>query len=420
MANSNIVNNKRKIQDENKEDSKVFYKEICIGDDWKEIECEYEFINSCAIEKGGDYLVFANEGAEIPNYVKTIGPRAFSHGNIKEVVFPNSVEIIENNGCSNGYCLESVVLNEGLKKIGELAFYDTKVKSIEIPSTVDDIASGTFQNINITVDPRNTKYEARGNCLIEKETKKLLNGTKDSIVPNDIKVIDSAAFYRSEIEFIEIPSSVEVIEKHAFSCSNLREIKLNEGLKKIGKEAFRFTKIKRISIPNTVKEIEEVAFGKIKFIVDKRNEKYEERKNCLVDKDLNKIVLGGKSKKVSKDIKHIGDSAFELSNIKSLRIPKSVERIGILSFGACGKMRKLILNEGLKKIGKLAFMGLKIKSIIVPSTVDIMDDSAFAACERLKIIYCRAKSKPIGWDDNWNSKGLDGEYYDVVWGYKGK
>ena len=53
MANSNIVNNKRKIQDENKEDSKVFYKEICIGDDWKEVECEYEFINSCAIERWG-------------------------------------------------------------------------------------------------------------------------------------------------------------------------------------------------------------------------------------------------------------------------------------------------------------------------------------------------------------------------------
>ena len=98
------------------EEPKTFIKEVQIGDTWEEIECEYEIINNCAIEKGGDYLAFANEGAIIPDYVKTIGSRAFSHREIKSITFPKSVEVIEELGCADCDSLESVTLNEGLKK----------------------------------------------------------------------------------------------------------------------------------------------------------------------------------------------------------------------------------------------------------------------------------------------------------------
>ena len=45
------------------------------------------------------------------------------------------------------------------------------------------------------------------------------------IIPNNIKVIDYAAFYNSSIKKIKIPKSVSIIEEHAFGfCDNLESI----------------------------------------------------------------------------------------------------------------------------------------------------------------------------------------------------
>ena len=444
---------------------KTFIKEVQIGDTWKEIECEYEIVNNCAIEKGGDYLVFLNVGAVIPDYVKTIGCRAFSHAKIQSITFPSSIEKIESAGCSDCYSLESVTLNEGLKKIGRHAFVRTKIKFLRIPKSVEEIESCAFGEIKLTVDLENPKYEVRGNCLIEKETKKVINGMKDSIIPDDIKIIGESAFLGSSIESITIPKSVEVIGDGAFTCSNLKEVKLNEGLREIERSAFNLTELERVTIPSTVEQIGIESFDEIEFSVAEGNKKYEVRGNCIVEKEANKIILGGRDAKIPEDITQIEDRAFAMRNLRSLTIPNGVKEIGDMTFTNCEKMKNLNLNEGLKKIGTFAFCKLKIKKLILPSTLESVGEGAFmdctklksiklniglkeierwafsstkirkivipdsverigefvfGDCDNLKIIYCVAKAKPDGWDDNWNSKYDDEGRYNVVWGYSGK
>lgn len=161
-----------------KEQNKIFIKQIQVGDSWNDVEVEYEEINNCAIEKGGDYLAFVRRGAVIPDYIKTIGRRAFGMSGVKSVVFPSSVEEIEEDGCSNCDSLESVTLNEGLKKIGRWAFRETSIKQLRISSSVEYIAGGAFQDIEITVDSGNRKYEVRGNCIIDKTTMKVVVGRR--------------------------------------------------------------------------------------------------------------------------------------------------------------------------------------------------------------------------------------------------
>ena len=408
---------KKRNSDCNNDDSmdenlKTFIKVVQIGDTWKEVECAYEIINNCAIEKGGDYLVHIKEGAAIPDYVKTIGRGAFFMSNVQEIVFPNSVEVIESRGCADCYSLESVTLNDGLKKIGKMAF--------RIPSTVEEIEGGAFGDIKLIVDSRNPKYEIRGNCLIEKDTKKVINVGQDAVIPEDVKIISSFAFFDSKIEQIEIPRNVEKIEEDAFLNCGLKTIKLSEGLREIGDNAFFATKLKRITIPSSVDYIGMQAFEEIEFSIVEGNKKYEVRENCIIEKETKKTIIAGKDAKISDDIKHIGDRAFCSRNIGHLKLLKNINSIGEFAFCDASKIKKVILDEGLKAIGFGAFSGVKIKSIVIPSSVEVIGRYVFGCCDKLKKIYCRAKSKPDGWDDMWNSEGSEDVWFDVVWGYTGK
>ena len=403
-----------------KEENKTFIKQVQVGETWNDVEVEYEEIDNCAIEKGGDYLAFVRQGAVIPDYIKKIGRRAFGMSEVKSIVFPSLVEEIEEDGCSNCDSLESVTLNEGLKKIGRWAFRETSIKQLRIPSSVEDIAGGAFQDIEITVDSGNKKYEVRGNCLIDKTTMKLVCGTKNSVIPEDIKIIDDWAFSYTDIKSIKIPSSVEKIGDFAFFSSKLEKLELNEGLCIIGERAFSETQIKGVSIPSTVKEIREASFCDVAFTVAPENTNYESLRNCLIEKKTKKLILGGKKSKIPKFVKKIGTGAFEFTQLKEILIPENVQVIEKFAFENCVNLEYVELKEGLKKIERSAFEGIKIKSIVIPSTVVEMDEMIIGFCDELETIYCRAESKPDGWDDDWNTKEFGEERYKVIWGYKGK
>ena len=403
-----------------KEENKIFIKQVQVGGTWNDMEVEYEEIDNCAIEKGGDYLAFLRQGAIIPNYVKTIGRGAFGMSGVENIIFPSSVEEIEKDGCSNCDSLESVILNEGLKKIGRWAFRETSIKQLRIPSSVEYIAGGAFQDIDITVDPCNKRYEVRGNCLIDKTTMKLVCGMKNSVIPEDIKIIDDWAFYDTDIKSIRIPSSIEKIGDFAFFSSKLEKLELNEGLYIIGERAFSETQIKGVSIPSTVKEIGEASFCDVVFTVALENVNYESTGNCLIEKKTNKLILGGKKSKIPKFVKKIGTGAFEFTQLKAILIPKNVQVIEKFAFENCVNLEYVELKEGLKKIERSAFEGIKIKSIVIPSSVVEMDGMIIGFCDELETIYCRAELKPDGWDDDWNTKEFGEERYKVIWGYKGK
>ena len=80
----------------------------------------------------------------------------------------------------------------------------------------------------ITVQSGNTKYHAAGNCLIETESKTLILGCKDSIIPTDGSVtsIGNNAFRNcTSLTSITIPNSVTSIGNNAFyGCTGLTSI----------------------------------------------------------------------------------------------------------------------------------------------------------------------------------------------------
>lgn len=403
----------------------------------------------------------------ISNDVLIIDEDMFQGTNIKSIVIPRNVEEIKSEAFYECSKLEKVALNEGLKKIGSEAFIGTKIKSITIPSTVEEIGGGAFVDIEVSVADGNKRYEVINNCLIEKDTKKLICGNINSVIPFGIKEIDRHAFYKSKIESLEIPGSVRRIKEATFIyCSKLKTVVLNEGLEEICESVFAGTKIESIVIPSTVTKIHGDSFNKIVFAVAEDNLNYEVLGSCLIERKTKKIISDGIDSVVPKDFNGIGCNAFFKSKIERIEIPKTVEEIDTGAMYGAGSLKTIVLNEGLKTIGKSAFDGTAIKEIsipstvqkikecafmdcsklqlvtlnaglkvieagafhntriseiVIPDTVESMEGFVFSNCKKLKKIYCISKSKPDTWDNEWNGKSFDNDKkHKVVWGYTGK
>eukprot|EP00970_Alexandrium_tamarense_P015664 scaffold5368_cov206-Alexandrium_tamarense.AAC.6 len=191
--------------------------------------------------------------------------------------------------------LVEVEFCEGLQTIGEMAFRScTSLRSIHIPSTVEDISLEAF---------------AYCTSLTEVELCKGL-GT----------IEDSAFRYCLSLSRISIPSTIRDIPDRAFTgCSNLTEVELREGLRTIGEYAFACCKsLAHITIPSTVTEIGNEAFDK----------------SGLISIDLPDSITS------------IGNRAFRYCKLVSFRMPPLVEVVPNECFRYCRTLMSTELPAG--------------------------------------------------------------------------
>ncbi len=127
---------------------------------------------------------------------------------------------------AKGTSITSVIINEKTKVICDHAFSDCrKLTGVTIPDSVTSIGIGMFSNCNslvsITASEGNKKYRSDGNCIIETESKALIAGCNNSVIPDDGSVtsIGSEAFYWcNSLTSVTIPDGVTSVNDYAFSC----------------------------------------------------------------------------------------------------------------------------------------------------------------------------------------------------------
>ena len=230
----------------------------------------------------------------IPDGVTCIGDYAFCGcTGLKSITIPDSVTSIGGGAFKDCTGLTSVTIGNSVTSIGEEAFYGcTGLTSITIPDSVTSIGSGAFGACigltsitipdsvtsigddafywctgltSITVSAGNTVYHSTDNCLIETESKKLILGCKNSIIPSEGSVtsIGDQAFAWCEITSITIPDSVMSIGDWAFSdCTGLTSITIPDSVTSIGDYAFYYcVNLTSVTISATVTDIGDRAFG---------------------------------------------------------------------------------------------------------------------------------------------------------------
>ena len=139
---------------------------------------------------------------------------------------------------------------EGIKSIGENAFWGSSLTEIHIPSTVTSIAPNAFGRCrfctSIDVEPGNAVYDSHGDCnaIIETVTGKLVKGCGLTVIPKEVREIGEYAFSGMcmPANFV-VPEGVQAIGDCAFSGCDFTSVMLPNSLRIIGSNAFADCKL---------------------------------------------------------------------------------------------------------------------------------------------------------------------------------
>ena len=196
---------------------------------------------------------FANYEARPNPYIREIDYRRVNQLKLKEIILPETLEIIEDEAFGGLATLETLIIPEKVTSIGGFAFRGCSLKRISLPEGILSIPSYAFHNCGLLEEvilPDGLKYI----CSYAFENCKSL---KQIDLPDSVIEIEEDAFYGAGLVRFVFPSGVRAIEQFAFcGCRDLEEVILPEQLLTIALGAFDdCTSLKRIRIPSSTKNI---------------------------------------------------------------------------------------------------------------------------------------------------------------------
>ena len=363
----------------------------------------------------------------------------------KNTIIPDSVTSIGVSAFYGGSGLTSITIPDSVRAINVSAFEDcSDLTSITIPDSVTSIGNYAFRSCSgltsIIIDLNNQIYDSRNNCnaIIETSTNKLIAGCKNTIIPDSVTSIGSAAFCDcSRLISITIPDSVTSISGSAFeSCSGLTSIICNKTTAPII-QSNTFKNIKSggtLTVP-TGSTGYDIWMGTGNYYLGKYNwtkvevlgenqvlckynvTSYPISTTKLLDNSsfFASMSIDGveQSEVVSsytfnttgehiilftlkEGLTSIGNSAFEdCSELTSITIGNSVRSINERAFSSCYRLTNITMGSSIRSINYAAFSSCRaLTSITIPSSVTSINQYAFLNCSELTSIICNATTAP--------------------------
>ncbi len=275
------------------------------------------------------YLAFNSsnytvEKITIPYGVTEICTAAFGYPNLREVIIPDSVVLIDETafyGCGG---LMKIEIPKSVETIGEKAFWKcSNLKSVTI-------GTGNGANQYGTTIGKN----AFGYCE---------NLTSLSLGENVVHISEGAFRYCSNLKSVTIPNSTKVIDTYAFVyCTNLEHIKIGNGLSRLGKDFFMgCTNIKSIEVDKGNEYFFNANgsfYGNEGMLFGNGDIEYDENGKAIKvynDSDLIWYDWSSEEKDVviPEGVKQIKDYAFEGAfNVNSVRANKDLKYLGLSAF----------------------------------------------------------------------------------------
>ena len=289
---------------------------------------------------------------QLPESVEVINSDAFSGCiNLQTINIPIMLAKIDYDAFYACSSLKTLNLPNGLTVIGENAFRESGIISIEIPHTVTSIGTACFRacaNLDtviwtnsVTTIPEDTFYDC--------------TSLSQLTLPDSVKVINSSAFCNCDaLVAINLPASLTTIKSYAFiGCDALESLTIPDKVTTIEQQAFdNCSALRTVKFPNSLRTINTCAF---------------------YDCDSLTEVL------IPYGVTTIESKAFyDCDALEKVELANSVTSLGSYIFYHCDLLKDVSLSRNLKAIPASAFQDCPVmEEIVIPYFTTSIGDNAF-------------------------------------------
>ncbi len=333
-----------------------------------------------------------------------------------DVIIPSTyagkpVTSIGDGAFKNCSGLKSVRIPDGVKYIGNEAFYGCRLESVEIPKSVTTIGNSAFEDtwlINLVISD--------GVTTIGNNAFSSISSLNKVIIPKSVMAISHNAFSEctSLTIYCEAESKPNGWENtwnriDSYNIGNTTTIPVVWGCVDVVQE----DNINYLLLNDGSALLFNATYKKMTTVNIKSNIVYNGT-NYNVTK-INEKAFNGfellESVSIPNSIIEIGNNAFYwCGSLKSLTIPNSVITLGSNAFAGCSSLANVSIGNGLTNISDRVFSGCKsLVNITIPSSVNRIGVDAFSGCSSLTSIFFEDTS-------NWyrtNSSSGGGTITDV-------
>ena len=321
----------------------------------------------------------------------------------------------------------NVIVKEDITTICTLAFANTPVQTVQLPSTLTTIRYGAFQNCTalkqITLPKSMTFIEggAFQNCSALSSISVPQNVTylgasafsgctslTSATLPQTITRISSGLFENcSSLTTVQASSALTSIGSRAFAeTSALSSFTFPQTLTAVGAESFTGSGIVTANLPQSVTYLGAGAFADCTKLVYAQVpaaiQAIRERtfRNCTELKNVS----------IPEGIRYIGAAAFQNDvSLQTVDFAQSLLTICDNAFEGSGVGEGLVLPSALRTIGSRAFAGcMRLTSLTIPTDVRKMGSQAFADGSSPSIVCAFSRTTYMsklasGWVADWGS-----------------
>ena len=358
--------------------------------------------------------------------VKYIGDYAFSGLGISSITLPNSVEWIGNSAFFNQHdssyqpCLTQIVLGDGVKYIGQSAFYKLAATSIEIPAATEEIGATCFLYSKLETVTLNEGLKKIGAGAFNSCT-----ALKSITLPSTLEEIGMEAFLNDKaLTAINIPAGLTSIGESVIANSAVSAITLDAA-----NTAFVMDNGVLYTADKTLLQMAPMT-GVTTHVVDENCKGIvggafwgSELQSITLNKNLNTLGFGCfESSNLSEinldgpdNITFIDEQAFADTRLTEVVLPSSPYYMNDGQFASCTSLTSLTIPEGITEIyphalnNCTALQTITCLSAVPPTVMDYYDDydMPFFNSNSSAILYVPKGSKSAYQATEW-------DYYNIV------
>jgi hypothetical protein len=290
-------------------------------------------------------------------------------------------------------------------RFDNFAFSFSGIETLRVPKTVQTIGKSCFAWCRVI---QTVTFESNSQLRIIEESAFANSGLKSLIVPPTVEVIDKFSFASckklTDFEFAQISQLKRIEESAFFSCFSLRTLMIPNTIEFIDGSAFCIQGLESFSISG-----ESPRFSLRDGILYDRQQmaiirSFNDRESFQIDPSIQ--ILGKSCFSSCPSLHHITfngqllrrieESAFALSAIETITIPRKVEFIGRAVFCCCSYLRNVLFEPESKiiELGEYAFWSCSyLTNLVIPRSVQRIGKSCFAFCGTLTKVKFEKHSK---------------------------